>query len=101
MFAIKFRIVDKCTRLFYGSAFVEMESINAATAAVGKGQSVAAATSTGDGSKGGRIDMTFGINNGPISIGKRRLKVVFASLKEGEEWPPADYRESERPVVPA
>ncbi len=69
---------DRKTKLFYGSAFVQMASVDAAAEIVrraGEGVRIA------DGSKKGR-----------------RLVVNFAPPKEGEEWPPAG-EERERPAM--
>ena len=70
-------LADKKTGLFYGSAFVEMESVADATRSLDRAAS----------SKG-------------VSIGKRRLRLAYAAPKEGEVWPPADFTQLERPRIP-
>mmetsp|Transcript_32700 Transcript_32700/g.76021 ORF Transcript_32700/g.76021 Transcript_32700/m.76021 type:complete len:276 (+) Transcript_32700:177-1004(+) len=70
-------ITDKKTGLWYGSAFVQMASREEAdrVVRVAHGQ---------DG----------------LRMGKRRLRVNYAPLAQGSEWPPAGHRELERPPVP-
>eukprot|EP00928_Gymnodinium_smaydae_P012678 TRINITY_DN14602_c0_g6_i2.p2 TRINITY_DN14602_c0_g6~~TRINITY_DN14602_c0_g6_i2.p2 ORF type:complete len:345 (+),score=81.79 TRINITY_DN14602_c0_g6_i2:552-1586(+) len=70
-------IPEKKTGLFYGSTFVEMNSLEAA-------KRVVAEASEGRG----------------LRMGKRRLRVSFAPLKEGEEWPPPGHVDLPRPPVP-
>jgi len=69
-------ILDQERGLFYGSAFVQVRSLDEATRAVEK-----AATEG-------------------IKMGSRRLRVNFAPPREDEEWPPRDYEHFERPPLP-
>jgi predicted sulfurtransferase len=70
-------LADKSTGLFYGSAFVEMDSVADATRSLDRAAS----------SKG-------------VVIGKKRLRLAYAAPKEGEVWPPADFKQLERPRIP-
>jgi len=67
---------DHKTRLFYGSAFVGMSTLEAATTAVDKAASEAG-----------------------LVLGGRRLRVAFAPPREGEAWPPEGHTELERPPL--
>jgi len=69
-------ITDRTTGLFYGAAFVKMESMPAARRAVQRAA------------------------DGSITLTSRRLRVGFAPLKEGDKWPPSGLTESERPPIP-
>mmetsp|Transcript_79459 Transcript_79459/g.177971 ORF Transcript_79459/g.177971 Transcript_79459/m.177971 type:complete len:509 (-) Transcript_79459:81-1607(-) len=68
-------IADRTTGLFYGSAFVQMES---------KAEAKRVVQSAQEG----------------LRLGKRKLRVNFAPPNEGEEWPPPDFVQLERPQVP-
>lgn len=68
-------IVDHKSKLFYGSAFVEMKSLKLAQQAVERAESIREV------------------------LGKRVL-ISFSEPKEGQEWPPADHKPTERPVIP-
>jgi len=70
-------IPDKTTGLWYGSTFIQMKSQADAEKFVELAKE----------------------GNG-IKIGKRRLRVNFSPPAEGEEWPPADFKQFERPPVP-
>jgi len=70
-------IPDRKTGLWYGSTFVDMTSKAAAKRVVKE-----ANEGTG------------------LRMGKRRLRISFAPLLDGEEWPPSDFKEFERPPVP-
>lgn len=122
-------LADHATQLFYGSAFVEMESVNAAARVVtkaaevspdtvgisakGKGkeehmdgrEEVAAGQNKRNEIAGGKISMSDSIasrgGRSGITIGNRRLRVAFAPrLKPDEQWPPPNYVETERPPIP-
>ena len=67
---------DRETRLFYGSAFVRMASVEHASEAV-----AAAATAQG------------------IALKGRKLRVSFSPPKEDQQWPPEGYVETERPPL--
>mmetsp|Transcript_10690 Transcript_10690/g.23576 ORF Transcript_10690/g.23576 Transcript_10690/m.23576 type:complete len:569 (-) Transcript_10690:106-1812(-) len=68
-------ILDRETQHFYGSVFLEVPSIQEAKWIVEK-----AAT------KGFRID-------------GKRLRISFAPLKEGEQWPPKGHQHLDRPPL--
>ena len=68
-------LLDTKTKLFYGSAFVGMTSIKAATAAVEKAEE-------------------------GLSIGGRKVRVSFSEPKPDQQWPPAEHRELPRPPLP-
>lgn len=68
-------LVDHKSKLFYGSAFVEMESLKLAQQAVDREASIREI------------------------LGKRVL-ISFSEPKDGQEWPPADHKPTERPVIP-
>jgi hypothetical protein len=65
---------DHSSGLFYGSARVQMGSVEAAEAAVRAAQS-------------------------GVRMGKRKLRINFAPLREGVVWPPAEFQQRERPPV--
>ena len=67
---------DRETKLFYGSAFVRMDSVEHATEAV-----AAAATAQG------------------VALKGRTLRVSFSPPKEEQQWPPDGYAETERPPL--
>ena len=67
---------DRSSGLFYGSAFVRMRGLLAATDAV------EAAASAGG-----------------LVLNGRKLRVAFAPPRDGEAWPPPGFAESERPPV--
>ena len=67
---------DRKSGLFYGSAFVQMGSIEAAEAAVKASQSSAG-----------------------VKLGKRKLRLNFAPVKDGESWPSEGFEQRERPPV--
>jgi len=71
-------ITDRSTGLWYGSAFVQMESLAEAKRAVELARA-----------------------GGGVRIGKRKLRVNFSPLTESNEWPPPDHRSLERPPVAA
>lgn len=66
---------DQSSGLFYGSARVQMGSVEAAEAAV-------------------RVAGASGLR-----MGKRKLRLNFAPVKEGEEWPSVGFERKERPPV--
>lgn len=68
---------DRQSGLFYGSAFVEFTTVEAAQRAV------LAAASTSEG--------------GGIKVKGRTLRLNFAPVREGEVWPSSAWQESERP----
>jgi predicted sulfurtransferase len=68
-------LLDTKTKLFYGSAFVGMKSVDAATAAVQKAEE-------------------------GLSIGGRKVRVAFSEPKPGQPWPPAEHKELPRPPLP-
>jgi hypothetical protein len=69
-------LTDKKSGAFYGSCVVEMTSPEAAKQVMDR-------TSAG-----------FG-----IKIDKKKIKISFASVKEGEQWPPKEHSEKEFPPV--
>ena len=74
-------LTDKSTGLFYGSAFVEMESVKAAKRAVERA------------SKGLLSLQQAGQKE------KRILRVGFNPVKEGEVWPPETHKRETPPVA--
>jgi predicted sulfurtransferase len=68
-------VTDRTSGAFYGSAFVQMSSKEAADkvvdAAIDKG----------------------------VTIGKKKLKVNVAPLRDDEVWPPKDHEHRERPPI--
>lgn len=74
-------LYDKQSGLFYGSAFVKVNSVAVAEKAV-----AAAAAVKPNGSGG-------------IRVNKRLLRITFAPPKEGIEWPAADFKQLHRPRI--
>ncbi|EOD41954.1 hypothetical protein EMIHUDRAFT_194568 [Emiliania huxleyi CCMP1516] len=72
--SLPFVVDATASGLFYGSAFVQMGSVEAATTAVGAAR------------------------EGRLRIGKRKLRLNFAPLKPGEEWPAVGFVQRERPL---
>merc|ERR1712151_1252194 len=70
-------IADRTTDLFYGSTFLEMESVEEAK----------------------RVVQLAADGNG-IRLGKRRLRINFSPPLATDKWPPKRYKELERPPVP-
>jgi hypothetical protein len=64
-------LTDQRTGAFYGSCMVQLSSGNAAKVAVGKS----------------------------IKLDKKKIKISFVRAKDGEQWPPMDYKEREFPPV--
>ena len=102
---------DHETKLFYGSAFVEVASLEAAKAIVAKAAEPPpphGMQADDDGKKkkkkkpekrrGARAEATSATKGG-IVIGGRRLRVHFSPIRDGEEWPPSPSEERERPPV--
>jgi predicted sulfurtransferase len=71
-------LTDRTSGHFYGSAFVQMSSKEVAE------QVIEAAT--GGNSKG-------------VLLGKKKLKVNAAPLRDDEVWPPVDHEHRERPPI--
>ncbi|CAE8677345.1 unnamed protein product, partial [Polarella glacialis] len=69
-------ITDKTSGVWYGSTFVQMASKSDAKRVVKE-----ASEGTG------------------IRIGKRKLRVSFAPPAEGDEWPPSDFNQLDRPPL--
>jgi len=69
-------LADHKTQAFYGSAFLECESVAHAQRAVDR-----AASSAG------------------VRIGGKRLRVAFSPPRDGETWPPTEHKELERPPI--
>lgn len=69
-------LTDKNTGAFYGSCVIETVSATAAASIVQRAES-----------------------GGGLKIGKKKIKVSFASIKEGEKWPPEGHVEREFPPV--
>jgi hypothetical protein len=69
-------LTDKSSGAFYGSCVLEITSAQAIKDIVEKATS-----------------------GGGIKIERKKTRVSFASLKEGEEWPPKDYVSREFPPV--
>mmetsp|Transcript_19072 Transcript_19072/g.38877 ORF Transcript_19072/g.38877 Transcript_19072/m.38877 type:complete len:229 (-) Transcript_19072:929-1615(-) len=88
--AIKW-ISDRSSGLFYGSAFVEVVSLAAASALVER-----AATSTNDASADTCAPTTKAAG---VRLRGRKLRVYFSAAKEGEVWPPHPEDARERPPV--
>ena len=109
---------DQKTNLFYGSAFVQVDSLETARAIVRKAAepppaeaaSAAAGSKQGggqhprQGKKLGRVARAAKAaaaaekkNKGGIAIGGRRIRVHFAPTREGDDWPPRADEEKERP----
>jgi predicted sulfurtransferase len=70
-------IPDRSTGFWYGSVFAEMSTLEEAEKAVKKAEVP-----------------------GGIKVGKKRIVVNFAPPHDGEEWPPADHKNLERPPIP-
>jgi predicted sulfurtransferase len=70
-------LMDRETKLFYGSVFVEMATLADATRAVEQANDTDAG----------------------MSLNKRRLRVAYAPPKADEVWPPADFVATDRPQV--
>ena len=69
-------IRDRASGFFYGSAFVEMNSLDAATRVV---------------------EQAEGFN---LLLGGRRMRANFSPPAQGQTWPPEDHVDTERPAVP-
>ena len=69
-------VTDKKTGYFYGSAFVEMQTLEQAQGCVSR------AAAEG------------------IKISGKRLRVNFAPPPAGEAWPTTDFQQQERPPIP-
>ncbi|CAE7681614.1 STR6 [Symbiodinium sp. CCMP2592] len=67
-------IHDKTTGLWYGSSFVKMATLSDAERVVEAA--------------------------GSLRIGKRKLRINFAPVPDGESWPPPGFEQVERPPVP-
>ena len=81
-------LTDRSSGLFYGSAFVEVRSLDAAKAlveAAGRHEATAQGSQTA-------LD-------GGIKLQGRRLRVHYSSPKDSEVWPPPPGDERERPPV--
>eukprot|EP00980_Cylindrotheca_fusiformis_P022655 scaffold9542_cov92-Cylindrotheca_fusiformis.AAC.2 len=72
-------LADKNSGAFYGSCVLELKSPEAAK------QIMDRITTAGGG--------------GGIKIDKKKIKISYASVKEGEQWPPKDYEEKEFPPI--
>ncbi|CAE7637334.1 STR6 [Symbiodinium sp. CCMP2456] len=67
-------IHDKTTGFWYGSSFVKMATLRDAERVVEAA--------------------------GSLRIGKRKLRINFAPVPDGESWPPPGFEQVERPPVP-
>ena len=116
---------DHRTNLFYGSAFVEMRNVDAASAVVSLAQKEAAAAAAAARAPAGTQTaapvakgksliaktkklkaraLAKAIADGSLvetllTLGGRRLRVSFAPTREGDDWPPKAGEERERPPV--
>ena len=101
---------DHKTKLFYGSAFVEVDSLDAAKAIVQKAaEPPPAPEPPPEGAKqvktkGGIVKKApkaaaSAATKGGIVLGGRRLRIHFAPTREGDEWPPKPSEARERPPV--
>jgi hypothetical protein len=69
-------LADKNSGAFYGSCIVEVSSSEVAKQVMDKAS-----------------------GSGGIKLDKKKIRVSYASVKEGEIWPPKDYVEREFPPV--
>ena len=70
-------LADHKTQLFYGSAFIEMDTVGDATRSMDRAAS----------KKG-------------VEINGRKLRLAYSPPKEGERWPPKGVKQLERPLIP-
>ena len=104
---------DHKTNLFYGSAFVQMRSVEAAGALVDVAKTEAAAAVSA--AKAPRLkqsasdkkqrreakkaEASADAEYGSLKLGGRRLRVAFSPPQDGDDWPPKPADERERPPI--
>ena len=84
-------LTDHTSGLFYGSAFVELRSVEAASALV------SASTDGEAKARGGQLPVDG--QEAGIMMRGRRLRVRFSPPNAAEAWPPPQHEQHERPPV--